>query len=335
MLAELWDFDTRISGDGKGNPAPQDFLQALTGTPQHFRGYNQTSDHNPQADFKVTLDDTSWSIYYANVGSVPAEIPPLPPGPFSDTAKADAAGLNYRHHLIRDFTFLDAAKNSSIQDLLPEPAWQVTKDFIVQQIAFPMKPDGSEAYVLNYTLGPGPHDNARTYHVLDDSQALADSTPLTFQDIQVGFTALLYELRDAATKQPANVVPNWFGVAVANDTTDFRNVIIYFHPSPGQANYDVNNDNTVNDYQHKSGTKGVHTNWKELFSYPERLGKQLAGAAVQAGDPSSGVQNQVVIVPFLQGYDDVGIFPQYWSFIVKAILDDLYKNRPNFFAPEN
>ena len=231
--------------------------------------------------------------------------------------------------------FLDATKNSDIGSLLPEPAWQVTNDFNVQQIAFPMDPSGSEAYVLDYTLGPGPHDNTRTYHLLDDTQPLADSTPLSYQDAQVGFTALLYELRDPTTNQAANVVPNWFGVAVPNSITDFRNVIIYFHPSPGQAKYDVNNDGTVNDYQNKSGTKGSSTNWKELFSYAERLGKQMAGAAVQAGDPSSGVQNQIVIVPFLQGYDDVGIFPQYWSFIVKAILDDLYKNRPNFFAPQS
>jgi hypothetical protein len=37
------------------------------------------------------------------------------------------------------------------------------------------------------------------------------------------------------------------------------------------------------------------------------------------GDP----KNQIVIFPFMRDYNDVGILPQYWYFIVKDILDDI------------
>jgi hypothetical protein len=41
---------------------------------------------------------------------------------------------------------------------------------------------------------------------------------------------LLFELAE-------KVVPNWFGVAIPHGVTDLSEVILYFHPIPGQANY--------------------------------------------------------------------------------------------------
>lgn len=143
--------------------------------------------------------------------------------------------------------------------------------------------------------------------------------------IDVAFTALLYELSDISGNA---VVPNWFGVAVPDGITDFRNVIFYFHPYPIQL---PGADYLQSTYQSKSGgSPGTGTNWKELFAYVHTLGNQLAGAAnyaklnpgVSPGEP----WNQIVIFPFMRDYDDPGILPQYWYFIVQDILDDLITN---------
>jgi len=139
---------------------------------------------------------------------------------------------------------------------------------------------------------------------------------LEFTQANVGFTALLYELQERASPgDAANVVPNWFGVAVPDRITDFRNVILYFHPNPTQlgAGYDPAQ------YQAKSGPPG--TNWKELFAYVDRLGNQLAGAAT-----SVELANQIVILPFMKLFRDVGILPQFWYHIVRDILDDIKNN---------
>jgi hypothetical protein len=323
VLAELWDFDTRISSDGQGNPAPQDYLQALTGTPQHFRGYNQSTNHSAQADFKVTLDDPRWQNYYTDLQNnvIQPEIPPLPPGPYNDTQSTDTRhGLNYTHHLIRDFMFLDAAVNNNIILLNPEPAWP-TAGFPYQVV--PISLNTSEGNVAKYTQGTVHHSNP--YYALnyrnDPPPIKDDGSLLNFESRVIGFTALLYELQNGSGTA-ANVVPNWFGVAVPDGITDFRNVIVYFHPNPTQSGAGYN----PNDYQNKSGNNG--TNWKELFAYVERLGKQLAGAAKYSSG-GNDLRNQIVILPFMRDYDDVGVFPQYWSFIIKAILDDLYQQYQN------
>jgi len=162
-------------------------------------------------------------------------------------------------------------------------------------------------------------------YLLDDSSFLPNSSgaPVDFEQRDVAFTALLYELHELrdGSDPVAQVAPNWFGVAVPDGINDIRNVILYFHPNPTQsgANY------SPTDYQNKSGDNG--TNWKELFAYVDRLGFQLAGAAKYAGTVSDGdPRNQIVIFPFMQNYDDVGILPQYWYFIIRDILDDIYSN---------
>ena len=105
-------------------------------------------------------------------------------------------------------------------------------------------------------------------------------------------TTMLFAIAD-------NVVPNWFGVAVPHGLTDVTRAHIFFHPTPGQANY------MDADYPTKSGK------WPELFYYMERLGYQLDGAH----------RGQVLIMPFLtEARKDAGILPANWQDIVLQIL---------------
>lgn len=276
---------------------------------------------NPDANPAFLLPNPRWNEYYS---ATPDETPPLPPSKYNDKAPADTAHqTNCTHHLIRDFMFLDAVKNNDVNsrsDSTPAPIG----DFPYSVVRIDL--DTSEGEVATYTQGAG--DHSCSYYLLLDDPALdpADKTSdLQFESRQIAFTALLYELRDG--ESAAQVVPNWFGVAVPDGITDFRNVIIYFHPSPGQAGYDKD------EYWFKSDPPGTHTytgtNWRELYAYVERLGKQVDGAAKYSSD----ALNQIVILPFMQQYDDVGVFPQYWYFIVKSILDDLYNNGPKANKP--
>ncbi len=153
--------------------------------------------------------------------------------------------------------------------------------------------------------------------LLDDATFVEQgATPLDFETRQVAFTALLYELQERTSPGvAANVVPNWFGVGVPDNSTDFRNVILYFHPNPSQGGAGYNPLR----YQTKSGPPG--TNWKELFAYVDRLGNQLAGAAT-----SAQLANQIVILPFMKQFRDVGILPKFWYHIVRDILADIQTN---------
>jgi hypothetical protein len=131
-------------------------------------------------------------------------------------------------------------------------------------------------------------------------------------------------------------VPNWFGVAIPDpdhfDLSSDVHVIIYFHPTPGQAGY-----NSTVDYPTKTDANG--TDWKQLFAYIDRLGGQMAAAIQQYGAPA----NRLVIFPFLteppegvlqpsQGYSQP---PQYslqtseWGNIIHDILQDINTNWVN------
>jgi len=283
---------------------------------------NRSTPAGPQDNFVVSLPAERWTSYHT---PVPNEKPPLPPGPYNDTNIVDGLradglpGTSFTHHLIRDFMFLDAAANNNI-DLVSSrtPAWPTTAfPYDVVQIGL-----DTSGNVGKYTQGDVHHSD--TYNVLDDTGGVPDDgSALSFESRDIGFTALLYELRNSGEDTATTDVPNWFGVAVPDGITDFRNVIIYFHPNPLQqgASY------STLDYQDKSGAHG--TNWKELFAYVERLGKQLAGAAKYSAG-GKDLRNQVVIVPFMKEYDKVGVFPKYWPFIVLSILDDLYAKRGSF-----
>jgi hypothetical protein len=124
---------------------------------------------------------------------------------------------------------------------------------------------------------------------------------LVFLQANVHVTTKLYQISQ-------QVVPNWFGVAIPDNVTDFSTPNIFFHPSPAQAGYkDV-------DYATKTGK------WPELFYYMELLGYQVDGAITTFGAPS----NQIVIMPFLtSAATDTGIFAANWQGIVTDILTDV------------
>lgn len=142
---------------------------------------------------------------------------------------------------------------------------------------------------------PGVHNGTGTWHdslwvVVPDSVPPPGQLAFVGQPLQV--TTMLFAIAD-------NVVPNWFGVAVPAGITEFGNAHIFFHPTPGQAQY------VDSDYPAKKGK------WPELFYYMERLGYQLDGAA----------RDQVLIMPFLtEAAKDAGILPGHWQQISTDIL---------------
>jgi hypothetical protein len=320
VLDEVWDFDSRISTTGDPpTPSPDDFLKEK-GKP--LRGYYQSAGNaNPLAFFKAALPDPRWRNYYADTAdgnAPPPEVPPLPPGPFNDTGVKDVPhSLIYRHHLIREFMFLDATahNDTSIAHGVPSALQaELNRFLVVRKTDFFVSP-AEQAQVSKFTRGPGRQPIAKL--LLKESTFVEQgATPLDFETRQVVFSALLYELRERDSPGvAANVVPNWFGVAVPDNITDFRNVILYFHPNPSQGGAGYN----PSQYQTKSGPPG--TNWKELFAYVDRLGDQLAGAVT-----SPQLANQIVILPFMRQFRDVGILPQFWYHIVRDILDDIRTN---------
>lgn len=137
----------------------------------------------------------------------------------------------------------------------------------------------------------------------------------------LSYRALLYELRDKATGTiTASVVPNWFGVAIPNpDAFDISGdvfVVIYFHPTPGQAGY------RDQDYPGKTGTQGG-TDWKQLYGYVDRLGAQMAGA-IQSAAPA----NRLAIVPFLT-QAQYTLSTGEWFNVIHDILQDINTNIVN------
>jgi hypothetical protein len=140
---------------------------------------------------------------------------------------------------------------------------------------------------------------------------------LQFLSRNVHVTTMLYALN-------ADVVPNWFGVAVADGITDFTRPTLYFHPNPQPAGYEHGTSPLNGIYFGKSkpaaSRSPQESKWLELFGYVDRLGHQLAGAVQFDATP-----NQVVIVPFLpaSAIGDAGILPTDWLPIVTDILGDL------------
>jgi len=146
---------------------------------------------------------------------------------------------------------------------------------------------------------PGVHNGTGTFQ---DSKWLVvpSSVPgmgkLQFTGAWVQVTTMLFQLN-------AQVVPNWFGVAIPNGIEDFTKVNIFFHPLPAQAGY------VDADYSTKGGPPGHE--WTRLFYYMERLGNQLDGAAC----------NQIIVMPFLtNSATNTGIFLANWFDIVTDIL---------------
>jgi hypothetical protein len=161
--------------------------------------------------------------------------------------------------------------------------------FPVSSIPLPADPGG---------LHHGTGEQAGAISAVDPA-TVAGSALLAFTPTSARVTALLYQL-------DADVVPNWFGVAVPSRLTDFTRPLIYFHPTPAQAGYHDS------DYPTKAGK------WQQLFYYMERLGYQVDAAATQ----------NIVVMPFFTSAAiDTGIFAANWWGILSDILTDVRGKR--------
>ena len=131
-----------------------------------------------------------------------------------------------------------------------------------------------------------------------DPNSVSGSGPLQFATVSRTVTTLLFEVDEAGAL--ANVVPNWFGVAVPSGNVDFSNVHVFFHPLPAQFGI------KDSDYPTKAGR------WPWLFNYMERFGYQL---------DASG-RNQIIVMPFLtqEARVDTGIFPGNWLDILSNLI---------------
>lgn len=271
----------------------------------------------------------------------PKEIPPLPPDrtnssvnpppPQSDGHDTPRGGglpnANYTHHLIRDFMFLDAtAVNQPASGATPLLAPRIAQKFSVR--FKPLDPATEEAALKEFTRGTGRQQAVHKHLINKTSVTPSGNSPFSYLHDTVAFRTLLYELVDLQNNRVNGdqFSPNWFGVAVPDGITDFTNVVIYFHPTPGQAAYHDA------DYESKTnGTIATHANWKELLGYVDRLGSQLAGAVRHA----AATPNQVVILPLMRNLNRVnnaqaaaGILPGQWLHIVNDILKDLPARLP-------
>jgi hypothetical protein len=339
LLEEVWDFDSDIAST-KIDPSK------IFGKP--IRAYYQGNPLPAGAAAGSILIDAEanrWRNYVERAPAGPKEMPPLPPERTNSNAQTSKDGhdaphrtpptapsLMYTHHLIRDFMFLDsAASNQPASGPPPAVTPQVAQQFTVQ--FKPLDPGdfgADDPDLAEFTRGTG-RKLASNKNLLDDT-SVSGAGPFAYVKDDVGFTVLLYELVDMLNSpvDGDSFSPNWFGVAVPDGITDFTNVVIYFHPTPGQAGYDDN------DYASKSnGGNPNHTNWKELLGYVDRLGSQLGGAVKVSG----ATPNQIVIVPLMRNFDrngsgppgvfgGAGIMPQQWFYIVNDILKDLQTRLP-------
>ena len=191
--------------------------------------------------------------------------------------------------------------------------------------------------VAPYTRGTGAHNVNGKYLVELDQ--IHERQPLVFSQLnqEITYTAKLYQLVNFQTGEAISSLaeaPNWFGVAVPKNVTDFSNVILYFHASPMQVKAGgVSSGWNDNDYPDKTGT-GNWADWKELFGFVDRLGTQLAAAIEKYPEVE---QNQIVIVPFMTtelcnldnngNKGNAGILTDHWYDIVNDIIKDLTADR--------
>ena len=332
LLAEVWDFDSDVATT-KIDPSK------IFGKP--IRAYYQGHPLPAGAAAGSVLIDAPaqrWRNYVERAPAEPKEVPPLPPertNNNTDPAKdghdspsrtpPTAPGFMYTHHLIRDFMFLDAAAANQPASGAP-PA---VTPAVPQQFTIRFRPlDPAEATGLaEFTRGTGQH--ATNKHLLDRT-SVSGAGAFSYLHDDVSFAVLLYELVDLQNDpvDGNSFSPNWFAVTVPEGITDFTNVVIYFHPTPGQAGY------VDSDYASKSnGGIATHSNWKDLVGYIDRLGSQLAGAVKRA----NATPNQVAIVPLMRNSNvdggspvpgGAGVLPRQWYYIVNDILKDLPTRLP-------
>lgn len=338
----MWDFDGAVT-----EVAARINTSKIFGKP--IRAYYEGKPlpvGAPAGSVLIDAQARRWSNYVERGPIDPKEVPPLPPERTNSSTVIAHDGHDgphrvppnppstfptsgYTHHLIRDFMFLDAAAtNRTPSGPLTPVTPSVPQQFTVQ--FKPLDPAsfvGGDSEVGEFTRGTG-HQTASNKHLLDIASApVLGNGLLAYRHGDVSFATLLYELVDLTNKpvDSNEFSPNWFGVAVPDGITDFTNVVIYFHPTPGQAEYfDA-------DYPSKSnGGNPAHANWKELLGYVDRLGSQLAGAVKFSG----ATPNQIVIVPFMRNqnidqghrpleFGGTGILARQWYYIVNDILKDI------------
>jgi hypothetical protein len=334
LMAEVWDFDSDIA-------SPKIDPTKIFGKP--IRAYYQGNPLPAGAaagSVLINAPAQRWRNYVERAPSEPKEVPPLPPERTNNNATTAVDGhvspsrtpptppsVTYAHHLIRDFMYLDAAAaNQPASGPPPAVTPAVAQQFTVR--FRPLSPAEASG-LAEFTRGTGRHPVSNK-HLLDRTSVGGTGAFAYLPPQDVKFALLLYELVDL-TNNPVDgdaFSPNWFGVAVPEGITDFTNVVIYFHPTPGQAGYDDH------DYASKSnGGNANHSNWKDLVGYVDRLGSQLAGAVKTA----AATPNQIVIVPLMrnnqvdggtQVFGGAGILPRQWYYIVNDILKDLPTRLP-------
>ena len=167
--------------------------------------------------------------------------------------------------------------------------------------------------------GTGEHTTTK---LVVDPASIPGTNNLQFLSRVVHVRTMLFELDD-------NVIPNWFGVAVADGVTDFTRPTIYFHPTPPGDRY------VEGAYFGKSKDAASRTpaegRWRELFEYVDRLGHQLAAAVEHFG----ASPDQVVIMPFMAAsrMGSAGILPANWLPIVTDILIQVRAGVTGVMAP--
>jgi hypothetical protein len=161
---------------------------------------------------------------------------------------------------------------------------------------------------------------ARPDSLVNPGTGAAVNGALQFVTRDVHITTLLYQIDQ-------DVIPNWFGVAVADGVTDFTQPTIYFHPNPVPAGY---SEGAAHEFYYGKGNPDApglsaadsdkRRKWWQLFEYVDRLAAQLAGAVQFGATP-----DQILILPFMTGstLNTCGILPKNWLPIVTDILGDV------------
>ncbi|MBA1289326.1 hypothetical protein [Pseudomonas japonica] len=325
MLKGIWDFDSEISQ----TPDPANPTQFVTDTNAFpvappgvgKRAYYQSASFSLGDETVIVRGPRARWVNYTPATTL-AEVPPLPPfatnsavGGASGNNNKDAVGsVNFLHHLIRDFMFLDAARSDDATQGGTEAAVsQATRQFTAVRNDTALQAPTPQPRA-RYTRGTGTHAFEKQLLLSAVPDVEGNNLPFDLGARRVNYSALLYELQGNG----AVVSPDWFGVAVPPGLKNFSSVVIYFHPTPSQALY------ADQDYPAKTSSGPNRADWKELFGYVDRLGGQLSGAVDQ-----NPLCSQLVICPFMRQADvgTAGLLPEQWYFIVSDILNDVRSQR--------
>src|SRR5262249_10809805 len=104
---------------------------------------------------------------------------------------------------------------------------------------------------------------------------------------------------------PQGTVPRWFCVAVPKGLSDFSKLLLFFHPTPGQAGYV--------DAQYQNFDQ-----WKGIYHYVPEVGYQLAASG----------KKMVFLMPLLPNaaIESLGNFTTSWVDLAAEILGHLQRH---------